>query len=197
MGEGEANIAGRVADAAGRITLFTVSDVAREQFQQRHCFWYDGVDTVEGEIQHRIAFIPTQKTRSIDWAGTLSIDAETAVLKRSAVQHTNLTEKSSIIATNCVIDYAEIVPTLVLEQHARCWTEDRNRIHRPVYDEELMAKAASAAALGLPCVAISCVTNWAAGRSTARLSHDDVTRSVAGSATPLKSMLERLVVGIV
>lgn len=59
------------------------------------------------------------------------------------------------------------------------------------------AEAAMAAALGLPYVAISCVTNRAAGRSEARLSHEDVTKSVAAAAPALKSMLERLVVGIV
>ena len=58
------------------------------------------------------------------------------------------------------------------------------------------AEAALASSLGVPCVAVSCVTNWAAGRSSARLSHDDVTRAVAGAAAPLKSMLERLVMGI-
>jgi len=59
------------------------------------------------------------------------------------------------------------------------------------------AETAVASSLGLPCVAVSCVTNWAAGRSGARLSHDDVTRAVGRAALPLKSMLERLVVGIV
>ena len=59
------------------------------------------------------------------------------------------------------------------------------------------AEAAVAASIGLPCVAISCVTNWAAGRSPSRLHHDEVTRAVAGAAGPLKSMLERLVVAIV
>ncbi|HEU4333949.1 MAG TPA: purine-nucleoside phosphorylase [Candidatus Eisenbacteria bacterium] len=58
-------------------------------------------------------------------------------------------------------------------------------------------EAVVAASLGLPCIAISCVTNWAAGRSAARLSHDDVTKAVAGAAVPLKAMLERLVVSIV
>lgn len=59
------------------------------------------------------------------------------------------------------------------------------------------AEAAEACTLGLPCVAISCVTNWAAGRSTSPLSHEDVTKSVAGAAAPLRAMLERLVVAIV
>ena len=59
------------------------------------------------------------------------------------------------------------------------------------------AETAEASTLGLPCVAISCVTNWAAGRSTSPLRHDDVTKAVAGAAAPLRSMLERLVVAIV
>jgi purine-nucleoside phosphorylase len=58
-------------------------------------------------------------------------------------------------------------------------------------------EAAAAAALGLPCIAISCVTNWAAGRSPTRLSHDDVTRAVAAAAAPFKAMLERFVVSAV
>jgi len=53
-----------------------------------------------------------------------------------------------------------------------------------------------AASLGLPTVAISCVTNWAAGKSPARLSHADVTASVSGTAPLLKSVLERLVLSL-
>jgi purine-nucleoside phosphorylase len=59
------------------------------------------------------------------------------------------------------------------------------------------AGAVAAARLGIPCIAISCVTNWAAGRSPARLRHEDVTDAVAVVAGPLKAMLARLVVGIV
>jgi purine-nucleoside phosphorylase len=58
------------------------------------------------------------------------------------------------------------------------------------------AEAAMAASLGLPTVAISCVTNWAAGKSAARLSHADVTASVGGTAPLLKSVLERLVLSL-
>lgn len=58
------------------------------------------------------------------------------------------------------------------------------------------AEAAMAAALGLPTIAISCVTNWATGKSGARLSHADVTSSVAGTAPLLKSVLERLVLSL-
>ena len=58
------------------------------------------------------------------------------------------------------------------------------------------AEASMAASLGLPTVAISCVTNWAAGKSGARLSHADVTASVSVTAPLLKSVLERLVLSL-
>jgi len=57
-------------------------------------------------------------------------------------------------------------------------------------------ETAMAAALGLPTVAISCVTNWASGKSGARLSHADVTSSIGGTAPLLKSVLERLVLSL-
>lgn len=58
------------------------------------------------------------------------------------------------------------------------------------------AETAMAASLGLPTIAISCVTNWATGKSGTRLSHGDVTTSVAGTAPLLKSVLERLVLSL-
>ncbi len=58
------------------------------------------------------------------------------------------------------------------------------------------AEAAAAASLGIPTVAISCVTNWATGRSAARLAHGDVTAAVATAAIPMKSVLERLILAL-
>lgn len=58
------------------------------------------------------------------------------------------------------------------------------------------AEAAIAAGLGIPAVAISCVTNWATGRSRARLSHAEVTAAVSAAAAPMKSMMERLILAL-
>ena len=57
-------------------------------------------------------------------------------------------------------------------------------------------EAAMAASLGLPVAAISCVTNWATGKSGTRLSHTDVTTAIGGSAPLLKSVLERFVLSL-
>jgi purine-nucleoside phosphorylase len=58
------------------------------------------------------------------------------------------------------------------------------------------AEASLASTIGLPVAAISCITNWAAGKGTARLSHADVTAAVAGAAKPLRSLLERLILAL-
>jgi purine-nucleoside phosphorylase len=58
------------------------------------------------------------------------------------------------------------------------------------------AEASVAASLGIPTVAISCVTNWATGKSPTRLSHADVTAAVGAAAIPLKSVLERLILAL-
>ena len=57
-------------------------------------------------------------------------------------------------------------------------------------------EAAMAAALGIPAVAISCVANWATGRSARRLSHAEVTAAVAAAAAPMKSVMERLILAL-
>ena len=58
------------------------------------------------------------------------------------------------------------------------------------------AEASLAASIGLPVAGISCVTNWAAGRSRGRLTHADVTAQVAGAAIPLRALLERLILAL-
>jgi purine-nucleoside phosphorylase len=58
------------------------------------------------------------------------------------------------------------------------------------------AEASLAASIGLPVVGISCVTNWAAGKSSTRLSHAEVTASVQATAPSLRSLLERLILAL-
>jgi purine-nucleoside phosphorylase len=58
------------------------------------------------------------------------------------------------------------------------------------------AEVAAANEIGLPVACVSCVTNWAAGKSTTRLKHEDVTAGVASVAPALRSVLERLLLAL-
>jgi purine-nucleoside phosphorylase len=58
------------------------------------------------------------------------------------------------------------------------------------------AEVAAANEMGLPVACISCVTNWAAGKSTTRLKHEDVTAGVAAVAPALRSVIERLILAL-
>ena len=58
------------------------------------------------------------------------------------------------------------------------------------------AEVAAANEIGLPVACISSITNWAAGKSPARLKHEDVTAGVAAVAPALRSVLERLILAL-
>jgi purine-nucleoside phosphorylase len=58
------------------------------------------------------------------------------------------------------------------------------------------AEVAMAASLGVPVAGISCVTNWAAGRSPRKLSHAEVVGAVQAVAPALKQLLERLILAL-
>ena len=58
------------------------------------------------------------------------------------------------------------------------------------------AEVAAANEIGLPVVCISCVANWAAGKSQARLKHEEVTAGVAAVAPALRSVIERLILAL-
>jgi purine-nucleoside phosphorylase len=58
------------------------------------------------------------------------------------------------------------------------------------------AEVSLASTLGIPVGAISCITNWAAGKGPGRLSHADVTAAVSAAAPQLRSLLERLLISL-
>lgn len=57
-------------------------------------------------------------------------------------------------------------------------------------------EVAMAASLHVPVAGISCVTNWAAGKSAKKLSHEEVTGAVQAVAPALKQLLERLILAL-
>ena len=57
-------------------------------------------------------------------------------------------------------------------------------------------EVAAANEIGLPVVCVSSITNWAAGKSPARLRHEDVTAGVAAVAPALRSVIERLILAL-
>ena len=58
------------------------------------------------------------------------------------------------------------------------------------------AEVAAANEIGLPVACVSSITNWAAGKSPARLRHEDVTAGVAAVAPALRSVIERLILAL-
>jgi hypothetical protein len=119
---------GRTRYRAGRVlqrqtaVYFSAADIASPEFRKQHCIRFGGRDrdSASGIPLLRITFVPTARTRTPDWAGSLLLDSATAVLLRSEAQLVNIPRRSTFGAARCIVDYAELAPTLVYEARAVC-----------------------------------------------------------------------------
>lgn len=117
--------AGRVLERAGtrleRVNAFTTSDIAREEFQRTHCFWYAGRDSVAGFSGFRIGFAPRAMVRTVDWAGSLLVDSASMALLQAETRVVNLPRRGTeVLSVVCTIFYQPVLPSLPQEHEARC-----------------------------------------------------------------------------
>jgi hypothetical protein len=107
---------------------FQAVDLAQDDFRRNHCFWYSGLDTLDGYRAYRIQFAPIQQVKSIDWSGHLLIDSATMVLVRSEAHLVNLPPKGTTFESgSCVVLYQQIFPTLVSPKSANCLTRRKGK----------------------------------------------------------------------
>jgi hypothetical protein len=121
---------GQVLDRAGtrpeRINAFTASDIAQEEFQRRHCFWFAGRDSVAGMVGFRIDFAPHPEVRSTDWAGSILVDSLSLALLKTEARVVNLPERGSdFFSVVCSTFYRPLAPSLPQEHEVRCSTAFR------------------------------------------------------------------------
>jgi hypothetical protein len=104
-----------------RVAAFTSSDIAGEEFQDSHCFWYAGRDSVQGAPGYRIDFAPKPEVRSPDWAGSMLVDSASMALIRTETRLVNLPRSGTdFLSANCTIFYQPIFPSLPQEFQLRC-----------------------------------------------------------------------------
>ena len=135
--------AGRVMERPGtrleRVKAFTTSDIAREEFQRTHCFWYSGRDSLAGFTGFRIGFAPRPEVKSPDWAGSLLVDSASMSLLQAEARVVNLpprgTEVESVV---CTIFYRPILPSLPQEHEARCVSTMRGPPRRILVERWLL-----------------------------------------------------------
>lgn len=135
--------AGRVVDRPGtrleRVNAFTTSDIAREEFQRTHCFWYSGRDSVAGFTGFRIGFAPRPEVRAVDWAGSLLVDSASMSLLRAEIRVVNLPRRGTdVLSVVCTIFYRPILPSLPQEHEARCVSTRRGPPRRILVERWLL-----------------------------------------------------------
>jgi hypothetical protein len=121
---------GQVLDRRGtrpeRINAFTASDIAQEDFQRQHCFWFAGRDSVAGQVGFRIDFAPSPEVRSADWAGSILVDSLSLALLKTEARIVNLPERGTdFFSVVCSTYYRPLAPSLPQEHEVRCSTAFR------------------------------------------------------------------------
>jgi hypothetical protein len=135
--------AGRVVERAGtrleRVNAFTTSDIAGEEFQRTHCFWYAGPDSVAGFSGFRIGFAPRPAVRTVDWAGSILVDSASMSLRQAEARLVNLpTRGLEVLSVVCTIFYQPILPSLPQEHQARCVSTRRGPPRRILVERWLL-----------------------------------------------------------
>lgn len=135
--------AGRVVERPGtrleRVNAFTTSDIAREEFQRTHCFWYSGRDSVAGFTGFRIGFAPRPEVRTVDWAGSLLVDSASMSLLQAETRVVNLPRRGTeVLSVVCTIFYRPILPSLPQEHEARCVSTQRGPPRRILVERWLL-----------------------------------------------------------
>jgi hypothetical protein len=135
--------AGRVVERPGtrleRVNAFTTSDIAREEFQRTHCFWYAGRDSVAGFRGYRIGFAPRSEVRTVDWAGSLLVDSASMSLLQAEARVVNLPRRGTeVLSVVCTIFYRPILPSLPQEHEARCVSTRRGPPRRILVERWLL-----------------------------------------------------------
>jgi hypothetical protein len=135
--------AGRVVERPGtrleRVNAFTTSDIAREEFQRTHCFWYAGRDSVAGFTGFRIGFAPRPEVRTVDWAGSLLVDSASMSLLQAEARVVNLPRRGTeVVSVVCTIFYRPILPSLPQEHEARCASTRRGPPRRILVERWLL-----------------------------------------------------------
>jgi hypothetical protein len=113
-----------------RVAAFTSSDIASEEFQRTHCFWYAGRDSAEGMPGYRVDFAPRPGVKSMDWAGSLIVDSASMILMLARTRLVNIPDKGTgFLSATCAMYYQPIFPSLPQEYQVRCvssWKRPRH-----------------------------------------------------------------------
>jgi hypothetical protein len=132
---------GRILERSGltdSFVLFAVADLTTDEFRKSHCFGPDRIESEEGERRFVIHFEPIRWVRSPDWAGTMSVDSATGLLRAVKAKLVNLPERSTVIGAQCDATYKAVSVGLVMEHVLVCETANRSVASAKVLDTRIL-----------------------------------------------------------
>ena len=105
---------GPTVGAAGEVRVPGFAEVASHAFQAHHCFRYAGVQMFGSRIYYRVDFMPTADVLGPDVEGSLYVDSDNFLLRRSVFRMTNVPKGLRVRSVEVVTTYRELYPTFLV-----------------------------------------------------------------------------------
>lgn len=100
--------------AAAEFSMPGLTDLAGDAFADVHCFRYAGVERLGDWSMHRIDFVPAQTVTSADVQGSLFLDMDRFLLRRSVFEVVNIPPRTVSFTTMSVTtNYKELADGFV------------------------------------------------------------------------------------
>ncbi len=110
-----------------QLNLPSLPDLADDAFQNAHCFYLAGLDTLDGTTLVRVDFVPAERLERPDVEGSVYLDTATYQVRHSIVRLRQAWRvMPGLTSVTASVSYREIVPGIILVGRVRA----RNSIAR-------------------------------------------------------------------
>ena len=111
---GDGTPGGPTVAAAGEVHVPGFSEISTPAFQTHHCFRYAGVQMFGSRIYYRVDFVPTADVFGPDVEGSLYIDSDTFVLRRSVFRLTSVPKGLRVRSVEVTTTFRELYPAFIV-----------------------------------------------------------------------------------
>lgn len=122
--------------------LPTMEVFADSVFIANHCFHSGGVEQLENGVSHfRIDFIPASSLRTSDIAGSIYLDVESLIVRRTLLRLTRLPRIRGLLGLEVTTEFIEVAPSIpvIHEVHSK-HAFDRRAGHPELFEEQRLIR---------------------------------------------------------
>ncbi len=103
-----------------QLNIPTLPDLADDAFQQAHCFYLLGLDTLGGAAFVRMEFVPAERIGKPDVEGSVYLDTSTYQVRHTIIRFRQAWRAMpGLSSVTAAVSYREIVPGIILVERVR------------------------------------------------------------------------------